>query len=162
MLGKRLKKARESNNLSQADVAKELNISRQSISKWENDRVSPDLDNLIRLSTLYNISLDDLLKDNYVNTDDEKMSGICNRNQEFKTESEWIMLMILCVLSTLAAPLGLISAPLIILRNRKNKMYHKLIIIGCIVCILVNIYHIYMILGDYHHSEQVIEIKKMN
>ncbi|RAS91311.1 hypothetical protein A3863_06460 (plasmid) [Priestia endophytica] len=39
-----------------------LNISRQSISKWENGNCYPDLDNLIKLSDLYNMSLDELIK----------------------------------------------------------------------------------------------------
>ncbi|MEI2438053.1 helix-turn-helix domain-containing protein [Priestia megaterium] len=57
-----LKTKREENNFSQEDVAKVLNISRQSISKWENGNCYPDLDNLIKLSDLYKISLDELIK----------------------------------------------------------------------------------------------------
>lgn len=159
MLGERLKKAREDKKLSQADVAKELNISRQSISKWENDRVSPDVDNLIRLSNLYNLSLDDLIKNTNANILDENINNKKSDN-EFKAEYEWIMLMILCLLSALAAPLGLILAPLIMIRNKKNNTFHKLINVACVVCILINIYHIYMVLGDYYHSDQLIEINK--
>lgn len=157
MLGERLKKAREDKKLSQADVAKELNISRQSISKWENDRVSPDVDNLIRLSNLYNLSLDELIKDANTNVLDRNIS---KNDNEFKAEYEWIMLMILCLLSSLAAPLGLILAPLIMIRNKKNDTFHKLINVACVVCILINIYHIYMVLGDYYQSDQLIEINK--
>ncbi|GAB1768987.1 helix-turn-helix transcriptional regulator [Priestia aryabhattai] len=57
-----LKRNREKNNLSQESVARELNISRQSISKWENGNCYPDLDNLIKLSDLYSVSLDELIK----------------------------------------------------------------------------------------------------
>lgn len=156
-MGERLKKAREDKKLSQVDVAKELNISRQSISKWENDRVSPDVDNLIRLSNLYNLSLDDLTKNTNANILDENINNKKSDN-EFKAEYEWIMLMILCLLSALAAPLGLIL-PLIMI---KNNTFHKLINIACVVCILINIYHIYMVLGDYYYSNQLIEIKKQN
>ncbi|WP_396094887.1 helix-turn-helix domain-containing protein [Enterococcus faecium] len=49
--------------MSQSEVAKYLNISRQSISKWENDTSSPDINNLTLLSSLYEISIDDLLKE---------------------------------------------------------------------------------------------------
>ncbi|UNL87448.1 helix-turn-helix domain-containing protein [Priestia koreensis] len=57
-----LKAKREEHHFSQEDVAKVLNISRQSISKWENGNCYPDLDNLIKLSDLYKISLDELIK----------------------------------------------------------------------------------------------------
>lgn len=61
-LGDQLKKSRINKGYSQGDVAKQLNISRQSISKWENSNSYPDLDNLVKLSTYYDISIDDLLK----------------------------------------------------------------------------------------------------
>lgn len=57
-----LKRKREECRLSQDDVASKLNISRQSISKWETGKCYPDLDNLILLSDLYKISLDELIK----------------------------------------------------------------------------------------------------
>lgn len=57
-----LKAARQRANLSQQDVADELHISRQSISKWETGKTLPDIENLIRLSTLFDLSLDDLIK----------------------------------------------------------------------------------------------------
>ncbi|MFT9086934.1 helix-turn-helix domain-containing protein, partial [Liquorilactobacillus sp.] len=60
----KLKNARQSNGFSQNEIATILHISRQSISKWENDRGYPDLDNLIALSDLYKISIDELLKEN--------------------------------------------------------------------------------------------------
>ena len=61
-LSKNLKKARENVGLSQAEVAEKLNISRQAISKWENGWTSPDIDNLVILSDLYDVSLDELIK----------------------------------------------------------------------------------------------------
>ncbi|HAQ9448438.1 TPA: helix-turn-helix transcriptional regulator, partial [Enterococcus faecium] len=62
MRGK-IKKSRHIKGISQSEVAKYLNISRQSISKWENDTSSPDINNLTLLSSLYEISIDDLLKE---------------------------------------------------------------------------------------------------
>ena len=52
-LGERLKESRVNKGFSQGDVAEYLNISRQSISKWENNNSYPDLDNLVKLSTYY-------------------------------------------------------------------------------------------------------------
>ena len=58
MIGERLKELRKLNNLSQEQVAKELNITRQAISKWETDKTMPDIENIILLSKLYNVSLE--------------------------------------------------------------------------------------------------------
>lgn len=63
-LGERLKKSRMNKGYSQGDVAAHLTISRQSISKWENGNSYPDLDNLVKLSAYYEVSIDDLLKEN--------------------------------------------------------------------------------------------------
>ena len=61
MYGKHLKELREAKKLSQDQAAQELNVSRQAISKWENDKTFPDIDNLIRLSRLYGVTLDELV-----------------------------------------------------------------------------------------------------
>ncbi|OUZ13257.1 helix-turn-helix transcriptional regulator, partial [Bacillus pumilus] len=52
-LGQQLKKFRESQNLSQEDVAKKIGVTRQAVYKWENDKSYPDIDNLIILSEFY-------------------------------------------------------------------------------------------------------------
>jgi len=63
-LAEQLKANREKMGLSQTDVANKLNITRQSISKWENGKGYPDLDNLVLLSEVYEVSIDELLKEN--------------------------------------------------------------------------------------------------
>jgi transcriptional regulator with XRE-family HTH domain len=65
LLGKKLKNIRIKKKYSQDNVADFLHISRQSVSKWENDSSYPDLDNLVKLSEYYEVSIDDLLKNNY-------------------------------------------------------------------------------------------------
>ncbi len=61
-LGEKIYKLRTQHNLSQGDLANELNVSRQSISKWENGNSTPDLDKIIKLAEIFNISLDELIK----------------------------------------------------------------------------------------------------
>lgn len=61
-IGKRLKEARMKTNLTQEQVAEELFLSRQTISNWENEKTYPDIISIIKLSDLYSISLDELLK----------------------------------------------------------------------------------------------------
>ena len=56
---------RTANNWSQAELADMLGVSRQSVSKWENGMATPDLDKLIKMKELYNVSLDDLVFGKY-------------------------------------------------------------------------------------------------
>ena len=56
-LGARLQALRRQANLSQQELAERLHVSRQSISKWELGTAKPDLDNMIRLSELFGVSM---------------------------------------------------------------------------------------------------------
>lgn len=60
--GEYLKKLRTENKLSQEQLSEKLGISRQSISKWEQGVSTPDIDNFVKLSDLYNVPVDSLLK----------------------------------------------------------------------------------------------------
>ena len=62
-IGNRLKEARQKSNYTQDDVAKLLGVSRQSVSSWENNRAYPELSYVIKMSELYHLSLDELLRD---------------------------------------------------------------------------------------------------
>ncbi|MBD5130765.1 MAG: helix-turn-helix transcriptional regulator [Ruminococcaceae bacterium] len=62
-IGEKLKNARNDNGLTQEQVAAEIGVSRQSVSNWENNRAYPDIVSVIKLSDLYSVSLDDLLKE---------------------------------------------------------------------------------------------------
>lgn len=66
-IGKKLKDARMRSGFTQESVAEKVNVSRQTISNWENEKSYPDIISVIELSNLYSISLDELLKG------DEKM-----------------------------------------------------------------------------------------
>lgn len=66
-IGNKLKSARTESKMTQETVAEALNVSRQTISNWENNKSYPDIVSVIKLSDLYRISLDELLKG------DEKM-----------------------------------------------------------------------------------------
>ena len=66
-IGKKLKDARMRSGFTQESVAEKVNVSRQTISNWENEKSYPDIISVIELSNLYSISLDELLEG------DEKM-----------------------------------------------------------------------------------------
>lgn len=54
---------RKQNGWSQEEVAQKLNVSRQSVSKWESGMSIPDLDKIVKLSQIYGVTTDYLLKD---------------------------------------------------------------------------------------------------
>ena len=59
--GTRIKQARETRRLTQEQLAEQLDISRQAVSKWENGTSEPSTANLMALAKLYNVSVDELL-----------------------------------------------------------------------------------------------------
>ena len=61
-IGKKLKDARMKSGFTQEAVAEKINMSRQTISNWENEKSYPDIISVIALSDLYSVSLDELLK----------------------------------------------------------------------------------------------------
>ncbi|MDY4034925.1 helix-turn-helix domain-containing protein [Streptococcus dysgalactiae] len=60
-VAEQLKQLRVKHQLSQDALAEQLFISRQAISKWENGDITPDLDNLVRLTEIFDVSLDELV-----------------------------------------------------------------------------------------------------
>lgn len=74
--GERLKEARNKSGKTQEMVSRDLHVSRQTISSWENERSYPDINSLIQISDYYNLSLDTLLKE------DIGMKEEMNRKEE--------------------------------------------------------------------------------
>ncbi|MBQ6714193.1 MAG: helix-turn-helix domain-containing protein, partial [Clostridia bacterium] len=62
-LGQKISILRTALKISQEQLAEKLEVSRQSVSKWESDKSIPELNIVLKLSNIFNISLDDLLKD---------------------------------------------------------------------------------------------------
>ena len=61
-LGKQIKMHRQEAHLSQEELANRVYVSRQTISNWENDKSYPDVNSLVLLSEIFQISLDNLIK----------------------------------------------------------------------------------------------------
>ena len=70
-LGQRLQNARKEAGLSQEELAEQLGVSRQAVSKWENDSGYPEMEKMIRLSQIYQVSLDYLVG----NEQEQEQSG---------------------------------------------------------------------------------------
>lgn len=62
--GEKLSKLRKSSNYTQEQLADLLDVSRQSISKWESDLAYPETEKIIKISSIFDCSIDYLLKDN--------------------------------------------------------------------------------------------------
>ena len=61
MLNERIKKLRLARNWSQVYLAKKLNVTKQSVSNWENDNIQPSIEMLISISKTFSVSTDYLL-----------------------------------------------------------------------------------------------------
>ena len=73
-LGEKIYQQRTKKELSQGDLAEMLNVSRQSISKWENNTATPDLEKIVKMSEIFEISLDELIKGRTPEVDYEAIS----------------------------------------------------------------------------------------
>lgn len=62
IFSERLKKEREKRGWSQTDLAEEIHVSRQSVSKWETGKNYPSIEIIIELSNLFSITIDEMLK----------------------------------------------------------------------------------------------------
>ena len=73
-IGNKINQLRKLSGMSQEQLAEKLNVSRQTISKWESDSTSPDLESIVKISRIFHVSLDDLLK--------EGEAGAANKTDE--------------------------------------------------------------------------------
>lgn len=78
--GEKLSKLRKENNYTQEQLANIINVSRQSVSKWESNAAYPETDKLISLSRLFECSTDYLLKDERISKNDEIGQSIHEKN----------------------------------------------------------------------------------
>lgn len=89
MLGEKIYSLRKNSKISQEEFAELLNTSRQAVSKWERNEAKPDIDKLIIISKIFNISIDYLLdyEINNSNVDDFiKELELCSRNNDFSID----------------------------------------------------------------------------
>ena len=63
ILAEKILKLRKESGMSQEELAEKLNVSRQSVSKWESAAVYPELDKILQLASLFGVTTDYLLKD---------------------------------------------------------------------------------------------------
>lgn len=108
-IGKKLKNARIQSGMTQENVAEKINVSRQTISNWENEKSYPDIISVIELSNLYSISLDVLLKG-----DEKMMEHLEESTNVIKSNQK----LILAIISNIVIVALLISLNMFIPDNR--------------------------------------------
>lgn len=61
MLGSRINELRQSFGWNQVELASKINVTKQTVSNWENENIQPSIEMLVRLSKVFNVSTDYLL-----------------------------------------------------------------------------------------------------
>lgn len=91
-LPERLQKLRKKKGMSQESLAQELGVSRQAVSKWESGQSVPETEKLIAMSDFFEVSLDDLVRNDanrrYDQTTEERDGRWDCRHYEYRSEKE--------------------------------------------------------------------------
>lgn len=118
--GNNLKKLRADNNLSQEQLAEKLNLPCQSISKWELGKEHPDMEDLVMLKDIFNVTIDDLvINDNIVGCKDSKKRNLAlkdiyikpnyNKNGKLVERSDNIRIYLMTVGSIIGMVVGILT-----------------------------------------------------
>lgn len=75
-IGENICELRKQNNMSQEELAEQLNVSRQAISNWERNKTQPDISTIAKMSSLFGTNVDNIIRGEYVMMSrNEKDSG---------------------------------------------------------------------------------------
>lgn len=119
-LAEKLVSLRKQKGLTQMDLAEQLNVSRQAISRWEVGVAVPSIDNLRILSDIYEISVDYLLDDDATNIDkstDILVSGNGEQSSGIKTLNHWKIISVIALVFVLLAVIFSVA----IVPNQESK-----------------------------------------
>ena len=105
----KLIKLRKAAGLSQEELGNRLNVARQTVSKWELGETTPEMDKLIKISEIFNITLDSLIKEENEEKTEEKIN---NTNSQRLTR---IVIKILKAIGIILIALLVINVILIII-----------------------------------------------
>lgn len=88
--GDKLIKLRKKHGLSQEDLANKLNVSRQSVSKWESNNTYPETDKIVQICNIFNCSMDDLINDKITDIEEVERKEKNNLNIALDSLLEFI------------------------------------------------------------------------
>lgn len=133
-LSDQLKKYRLLNKLTQEDLAQQIHITRQAISRWENDLSEPDLITLKKMADLYNIQLEELVNGNIY---------------DYETKHNQLKFYYFLSILSFIIPLGFIISLYILISIRKKQIEYKILKGVCISRILLTVLLIVFILLNF-------------
>lgn len=153
----RLQKAREACGLSPRDVAEALHVTQQAVSQWEKGKSFPDVGNLVKLSDLYGMSLDWLLKGEKTqgaeeiieekvtevldkSAEEDKVSEIEKKIRD-KTFQEILGILLILVLSCHLPFVGILVSIVIGVWIRKTERKYRWMYVICIFVCIVSTYN---------------------
>lgn len=102
--GEKLQALRKAQGLSQEQLAAQMTVSRQAVSKWELDESNPDIENILQLSNIFGVSTDYLLKEDAV------LEGAQGRRAEKQQAKDSRKGQIFFILSVSLFAIGLLGA----------------------------------------------------
>lgn len=153
-LGQKLKALLKENHMTQEDLAERLDVSRQAVGKWVNDKGIPEVGKLVQISSLFGVSTDYLLKEDYEksNTSEEKAPS----NSGYYVSQEMLDGYLLYSRKNVKHMTGGIS--LFILSNVFDSLEHPGILMSFLYW-LTMIAGVIMIIWQFFQTKQYQEIK---
>lgn len=115
--GDNLKKLRTSKRMSQEKLAEKVNVSRQSVSKWETGDAYPEMNNLLELCKIFHCKINDLVNDSILdvnNLDDEVKNKVISLKKE-ESKKMKILSKIISTFSKIGRILCYFSIPFVVL-----------------------------------------------
>ena len=115
----KLVKLRKENLLSQEELAEKLGVTRQTISKWELEQTTPDMDKLTQIAKLFNVSVDELLNEADEPTKTNKAS---DKNNNKKNTAIVIILIIVLIFVLGGVGISIFNKPANSVENGKENV----------------------------------------
>lgn len=140
MLNETIKNARKAKGMSQEEMAVQLNVVRQTVSKWETGLSVPDADDLIRISALLDVSVNDLLGVSRPNDAAEDLAGELARVNEQLAAKKQEESLYRQANKKRCLILLLSFAALLIALRMENQLVSIFLVGGCILAALVILY----------------------
>ena len=140
-LGENLQFLRKKDNITQEQLAEKLEVSRQSVSKWESDTSYPEMDKLLQLSSLFHCSIDDLVQNDISQLYVEDKSNYDNHYNEFSKFVSLGIGIIILGLSAMCFVYGLnyFFSNEVIKEDLSNILFLIFVVIGVAILILFGI-----------------------
>ncbi|MBG1652036.1 helix-turn-helix transcriptional regulator [Staphylococcus aureus] len=94
ILGEQIKKHRILLNMTQEDLCQKLNTTRQTVSKWEKNMIEPDINTLLKLSNIFDISLNELITGEKDSINNSREMNVW----EFLSEKWWLVIIVVVII----------------------------------------------------------------